>query len=134
MLLALFDASHQFHPVARAWLGANIKLGWASCPLTQNGLIRVLSQPGYPNRTTPTAAIARLREATQASHHEFWADSVSVTDKAIIDGGRIHGPKQLTDVYLLALSVHHQGRFVTFDDTVPLSAVPGAKPDHLVVL
>jgi toxin-antitoxin system PIN domain toxin len=134
VLLALFDAGHQFHGRAREWLTANIEEGWASCPITQNGFIRVMSQPSYPNRLSPKQAMERLAEATQSSYHAFWRDEISVLDENVFDRTRIHGAKQLTDVYLLALAIRNAGRFVTFDDSVPLSAVRGAIRDHLVVL
>jgi predicted nucleic acid-binding protein len=78
--------------------------------------------------------IERLREATRSPHHEFWTDDVSLLDPKIVDASRIHGPKQLTDLYLLALAVHRGGRFATFDASVPVSAVKGAEKKHLVAL
>lgn len=134
VLLALFDTGHQFHARARAWLQPRINDGWASCPLTQNGFIRIASQPAYPNHVSPTQAMALLAEATHSSHHQFWPDTISALDEGLVDRTRIHGPKQLTDAYLLALAVQHGGCFATFDDRVPLSAVRQAKPEHLAIL
>jgi len=134
VLIALLDASHQFHDHARSWLEANIHQGWASSPVTENGAVRILSLPAYPNVIPPLAAIHRLRAATQTPHHEFWSDEVSLLDPAVIRPERVHGPKQVTDLYLLALAVRRGGRFVTFDDHVPLSAVVGAAPESLYVL
>jgi toxin-antitoxin system PIN domain toxin len=134
VLVALFDADHSLHAPALRWLDENGGAGWATCPITQNGCIRVMSQPGYPN-TTPVVAIAdRLREATAHGSHEFWPDDVSVLDDATIDPSRVHGPKQLTDVYLLALAVAHSGKLLTFDRAIPLDAVSGAQKKHLVVI
>ena len=81
-----------------------------------------------------TEVVERLRAATATQAHEFWADDVSVLDEAVVDPTRVHGPKQLTDVYLLALAVRHGGRLVTFDVGISLSAVLGARPEHLVRL
>ncbi|KRC53581.1 MULTISPECIES: TA system VapC family ribonuclease toxin [unclassified Nocardioides] len=134
VLLALFDAAHADHRRAWEWLGANIAEGWASCPLTQNGFVRIISQPRYPNAVPPGRAIALLGEAAETEHHEFWPDEVSILDPGTVRSDRVHGPGQLTDLYLLALAVARGGRFVTFDDGIPLSAVPGATPEHLVVL
>lgn len=78
--------------------------------------------------------IERLAEASAHATHQFWPDEISVLDAGSIDRTRVHGPRQLTDVYLLALAVHRRGRFVTFDTAVPLAAVPGAAGRHLVVL
>lgn len=134
VLIALLDAAHVHHAIARAWLEQNIAAGWASCPITQNGCVRILSQPAYPNRIPPAQAIERLQRAVSTSHHAFWPDDLSVLDAERIEGNRIHSPRQLTDVYLLALAVKAEGRFVTFDATVALSAVRGALAAHLVAL
>jgi uncharacterized protein len=134
VLVALFDADHSLHEPALAWFDEHGGAGWATCPITQNGCIRVMSQPGYPN-TTPVLAIAdRLRDATAHRSHEFWPDDVSVVDDAMIDASRVHGPKQLTDVYLLAMAVAHDGRLLTFDRAIPLDAVAGAQKKHLVAI
>lgn len=75
-----------------------------------------------------------LADACQQDIHEFWPDEVSLLDPDVVDSTRIHGPRQLTDVYLLALSVRHKGRFVTFDTTVPLAAVRNATTQNVLVL
>lgn len=93
-----------------------------------------MSQPKYPNPVQTGEVIKRLTEAAATSYHEFWPDSFSILDETVIDHGRIHGPKQVTDVYLLALAVKRGGRFVTFDGAVPLSAVSGAEKEHLTVI
>lgn len=134
VLIALFDADHSLHGAAHTWFAANGKAGWASCPLTQNGCIRVMSQPRYANPIPVNAVVERLREATADRHHEFWADKVSLLDERAIDTTRVHGPKQLTDVYLLALAVAQGGRFVTFDRGLPMEAVLGAQKKHLAVI
>jgi toxin-antitoxin system PIN domain toxin len=134
VLLALLDADHADHASARAWLSAEIDHGWASCALTQNGFVRVVSQPFYPSPVSPTEAIRRLERATSAPHHTFWTCDLSVLDDSKIDRTRIHGPRQVTDAYLLALAVSMRGRFATFDRTVPVTAVRGATSDHLVVI
>lgn len=134
VLLALLDADHVDHRVAREWLADEIGHGWASCALTQNGCVRVLSQPQYPSPISVTEAADRLELATRSEHHAFWPSEASFLDGHRIDRTRVHGPRQITDVYLLALAVHHGGRFVTFDGRVPLDAVKGATPEHLLVL
>ncbi len=134
VLIALLDGDHASHSTAWAWFREHGKSGWASCPITQNGCVRILSHPGYPNTRSVSEIVERLRGATSSSTHEFWADSASLLDNDIIDVSRVHGPKQLTDVYLLALAVQHNGRLVTFDANIALNAVRGAKPKHLVRL
>jgi toxin-antitoxin system PIN domain toxin len=134
VLIALLDAGHVHHAAAHTWLAANIGRGWASCPLTQNGCLRVMSLDAYP-RPQPVAAVAaRLREATQNAMHEFWPDDISVLDTALFDTGRLLRSRQITDAYLLALAARREGVFVTLDRGVDLLAVPGAEERHLVVL
>jgi uncharacterized protein len=134
VLIALFDELHQHHQLATDWLKENINYGWASCPITQNGFIRIITQPRYIRPVTMADSLDRLSDAAATKHHEFWPDDISILHAKNIHHSRMHGPKQLTDIYLLALAVHHHGRFITFDDAIPLSAVPGATKEHLVVL
>jgi uncharacterized protein len=134
VLIALLDSDHLHHARAIDWLRGNIASGWASCPLTQNGSIRIMSQPGYPNPLQPAAVAARLAEATATPHHAFWPDSVSLLDAERITWNAVLGSRQVTDVYLLALAVQQGGSLVTLDRAVPLKAVPGAKARHLVVI
>ena len=132
VLIALLDSAHIHHQQAMAWLRANIDRGWASCPLTQNGCVRIMSQPAYPNSRPPAQIAQRLREATETSFHEFWPDTVSLLQKSVLDWTNLFHPRQLTDAYLLALAVRHDGQFVTFDHAVSLPAVRGAKAEHLL--
>jgi len=132
VLIALLDADHTSHRAAWSWFHEHGRNGWASCPITQNGCVRILSHPGYPNTRSVAEVVERLRAATADSAHEFWPDSQSLLDEAIVDATRVHGPKQLTDIYLLALAVRNNGRLVTFDAGISLSAVQGAASRHLV--
>jgi len=134
VLIALLDAAHLHHTKARAWLEDNIELGWASSPLTQNGCIRILSQPTYAGSQPPAAIAARLVEATGTQWHEFWSDDFSILEPGCLDWNRVLGSRQLTDVYLLALAVRRRGRLVTFDQAVPLAAVRNAKRANLELL
>lgn len=134
VLLALLDIEHTDHYRAREWFAGEVQHGWASCALTQNGFIRIISQPRYPSPVSTQEAIERLRRATGTDQHEFWPCTVSLLDSRRVNQRHVHGPRQLTDIYLLALAVEHRGRFVTFDRSIPLSAAPGATPEHLVVV
>lgn len=134
VLVALLDGGHLHHRLATAWLAGRTRAGWASCPLTQNGCMRVMSLPAYPN-PQPVAAVAlRLAAAAGSASHAFWPDAVSLLDGGRIGWDRVLGSRQLTDVYLLALAVAQKGCFATFDRAVPLGAVSGASAKHLVVL
>ena len=132
VLIALFDAAHVHHRIARDWLHEHIDDGWASCPITENGCIRILSQANYPGAQAPALMAARLVEACQTQWHEFWPDSVSLLEHGLLNWGQILSSRQLTDAYLLALAVKHNGKLVTLDRSIPIAAVPGAGSQHLV--
>jgi toxin-antitoxin system PIN domain toxin len=134
VLIALFDADHISHHAAVGWFSANAINGWASCPITQNGCVRIMSHPGYPSAHAVHDIVRKLHRASQDPVHEFWADDVSVIDDTLVDTTRIHGPRQLTDVYLLALAVSHGGVLVTFDRSIAIDAVRGATAASLIVL
>jgi predicted nucleic acid-binding protein len=93
-----------------------------------------MSHPGYPNALSVRAVVERLTEASANAFHEFWPDDVSLLDTKVADSTRIHGPRQITDLYLLALAVRHGGRFVTFDTSVSVDAVRSAEKRHLLIL
>lgn len=134
VLIALLDADHVHHSTVTRWLTHHASNGWASCPLTQNGCIRILSQPAYPN-STPAAMVADiLAVAVTDPGHTFWADSFSLLSPNALNWDRLLSGRHLTDVYLLSLAVRHKGRLVTLDAGIPLDAVPGATPSHLCVL
>lgn len=134
MLIALFDAAHIHHQAAHGWMAKNTSRGWATCPITQNGCIRVMSQPRYPGRLPLAEVVRRLRGATDAREHVFWPDSISLCDTRHFQHGRMLTPKALTDLYLLALATENGGRLVTFDANIPVAAVRAAGSRNLVVL
>ncbi|TLY80705.1 MAG: PIN domain-containing protein [Gammaproteobacteria bacterium] len=134
VLIALLDSDHASHDTAMSWFAKHAREGWASCPITQNGCVRIMSNPSYPNPLPVQAVMKRLADACQQDVHEFWSDEVSLLDPDIFDSTRIHGLRQLTDIYLLALAVQQQGRFVTFDTGIVLAAVRNATMHNLVVL
>ncbi len=134
VLLALLDSDHVDHSRAHDWLDDGIEERWASWPVTENGFVRIISQPRYPSPIAPAEAIDLLRRACDSGPHEFWACDVSLLDARIVDRSRLHGPRQVTDAYLLALATVHDGRFVTFDRSLSISAVKRATKDHLTIL
>ena len=134
VLIALLDADHSLHPRATEWFTSHARTGWASCPITQNGCVRIMSHPGYPNALPVRAVMERLAEATTSGLHEFWPDDISLLDQDLVDAARIHGPRQLTDLYLLALAVRRGGRFATFDHSISIGAIKGAKAKDMITL
>ncbi len=135
VLVALFDPEHIHHETAHAWFGRHTSSPWATCPLTENGLVRIVSNPGYPGRrTTLKDAIKRLAAFCDHGGHVFWSDGVTIRDSTLIRSASIQGHRQLTDVYLLALAFSNGGALVTFDRAIPRSAVAKATENHLITL
>lgn len=135
LLVALFDADHVHHDFAHDWFTDHHERGWATCPLTENGFIRVVSNPKYqPDAVRPATAADQLRMFCGSKHHRFWPAQISLKDdvRFSLAGARGHG--QLTDVYLLALAKEMNGTLATFDRSIPLAAVVGAKAEHLTVI
>lgn len=134
VLIALLDAAHVGHVAATTWMARQVKQGWASCPLTQNGCIRTMSQPSYPGSLPAAEVAGRLAEAAQHPAHAFWPDSISLLQEGVLDWSRVLGHRQVTDHYLLALAVRNAGCFATFDERISGAAVRGAQARHLVVV
>jgi uncharacterized protein len=134
VLLALFDAEHISHNSARLLHRQLAKQGWLTCALTENGFLRIISQPSYTNPIPTGLAAARLNEAKLDANAGFIPCDISIGDPERVDATRLLGPKTLTDIYLLALAVAHDATFVTFDRRVALASVIGAKTDHLLVI
>jgi toxin-antitoxin system PIN domain toxin len=133
VLIALFDPDHVHHEPAHRWFANHRPTGWATCPLTENGVVRVLSNPAYSGSARPPAEMARrLAAFRESGNHLFWPDHASLCDGKLF---RLEvGHRQLTDVYLLGLARKHSGLLATFDRSIPLRAVRGARPDDLVVI
>ena len=134
VLLALMDLDHADHDRVADWFDTTADDGWATCPITENGFVRICSQPGYTNPVTTADAVARLSTVTSDPAHQMWPCDVSLTDPSVVDPTGLLGPSQVTDVYLLALAVRHAGRLVTLDRRINTAAVPNMDPDALLVL
>lgn len=135
VLVALFDPMHLDHEAAHAWFERHRSDGWSTCPLTENGLVRVLSNPAYPGRrTTVGDAVERLDLFESSGDHVFWPDTVSVCQRSVVARDRLQGHRQVTDVYLLALARAHGGRLATLDRSIPVNAVVGASAKDLVLI
>ena len=127
-LIALVDSDHVSHAVMSRWFREHHHSGWATCPLTENGFIRVLSQETYPSgRRSPAeiiGALTVLKEAFQQSY-QFWPDEISLTDLSAFDPAMIAGSRQITDVYLLGLAAHHKSSLVSFDRSLSWHSIRG---------
>ena len=133
--VALFDDGHLFSQRANAFI-AKPNRPIASCPIVENGVIRVLSLPSYAQLGgLPMQAVReRLRQACELLDHEFWPDDVSLRSDELVDFSRVQGHNQITDLYLLTLAVRHGGRLVTCDQKIALQSVKGATAEHLLLL
>lgn len=133
VLIALLDPDHVFHDRAHRWWRGNAKGGWASCPLTENGVVRIMSNPAYSRmaRFSPDDLIQRLVGFSGQTDHEFWPDDVSLRDETLFLRDRLHSSRVITDVYLLALATKRQGSLATFDQGISIAAVRGAAAANL---
>ena len=133
--IALLDEAHVHNRKARA-LMRRPGLRIATCPLVENGVLRVLNLPGYSPFGVPGFGRVRdkLDEICRKHDHAFWPDDVSLRTSGLADWSRVLGHNQITDVYLLALAVAHKGTLATLDHRVALSTVPAASDRHLMLL
>jgi hypothetical protein len=135
VLVALFDPDHVHHELAHDWFADQRSDGWATCALTENGLIRVLSHPKYGAAVTrPEEIVGRLRVFCASGHHVFWPDAVSLRDGRLFNPSSIRGHRQVSDIYLLGLAKKMAGSLATFDRSIPPSAVIGASRRTLAVI
>jgi len=134
VLIALIDPAHEFHAPAHLWFQRNRTHGWATCPITENGCLRILSKPGYP---FPGLTVGRVRDILAglvgAEGHRFWPDSVSILEANGFDLSTTT-TRNLTDLYLLRLATSFHGRLITFDRGIPWQLVTGCEPADLQVL
>jgi uncharacterized protein len=134
VLIALLDPAHVQHDTAHDWFATHGQAAWATCPLTENGVLRIVGHARYPNTPGSPAAVAPLvAQLRQRSGHVFWPDDLSLADPAWIDASRLLSAGQVTDSYLLALAVAHGGQLASFDRRLVTDAVrDGARGLHLI--
>ena len=130
-LIALVDRDHVGHEPMHRWFAAHARQGWATCSITENGMVRVLSQPAYPSGQRSPAEAIQVLSALKAAHrktHELWTDEVSLSDESLFDPAYITGPRQVTDAYLLGLAAWRKQRLVSFDRSLPWQAIRNGSP------
>jgi hypothetical protein len=126
LLLALIDPVHIHHESAHRWFAEKGQKAWATCPVTENGFIRIASHPNYPNRPGDVTAVhAILRQLCETPGHHFWTEDISILQ--IFESDAIITHAQITDVYLLGLAVHKGGKLATLDQRIPVAAVRGGR-------
>jgi uncharacterized protein len=126
VVLALLDPQHVFHDAAHAWATVHADALWYTCPIVQHGVLRVASQPRYPNSLGTVDAVRSVLARFVASpRHRFLADDVSLLDAGrVADAARLT-PAYVTDLHLLALAAAHGVRLATFDRRIPAEAITG---------
>ena len=125
-LIALLDLDHVHHLPMERWFRSNSGKGWSTCPITENGLVRVMSQPRYPSgRRAPAQIIERLRMLRTAhpTTYQFWVDEISITNTALFRPEYVTGSLYVTDAYLLGLAAKHNAKLVSFDRSLPWQAI-----------
>ena len=126
MLIALTDPMHVHHESAHKWFAAKGHAAWATCPLTQNGFVRITSHPNYPNRPGDVSAvISILRKVCKSPGHHFWAEDLSILK--ILKPDAIITHAQITDVYLLGLAMHHEGKLATLDRRIAVNSIQNGR-------
>jgi len=124
LLIALIDPAHVQHDRAHEWFGKSGKKAWATCPLTENGVLRIVGSTRYPNSPGTPAAVAELMTGFLAlAGHEFWPDDLTLFDNRSVRRDRLLNSAQVTDSYLLTLAGAHDGKLATFDQNVVTDAV-----------
>jgi toxin-antitoxin system PIN domain toxin len=124
VLIALIDPAHVSHDDAHEWFAAEGQTSWATCPITENGVLRILGNPKYPNSPGSPATIAGIIQKLRSlPGFNFWPEDLSLADCDHVDPSRILTPAQVTDTFLLALAVARGGRLATFDRRLSVDAV-----------
>ena len=135
VLIALIDPYHIHHEAADNWFAHNRQQGWATCAVTENGLVRVCCKPSYQGtRATLKDGVASLRRLCEMQSHVFWSELLSIRDSRIFRWNHVQGYRQLTDLYLLALAVINGGKLATFDDAISLRAITDASAINLEII
>lgn len=134
VLIALIDPAHVQHDTAHMWFEAKGQKAWATCPLTENGVVRIVGHARYPNFPGSPAAVAELLASfRQLPGHEFWPDDVSLFDREHVNTTRLLDSAHVTDSYLLALARAHNGQLASFDQRLVTDAVTdGRQALHLI--
>jgi uncharacterized protein len=134
VLVALFSPDHVHHELAHDWFGEERHGGWATCPITETGVVRILTNPRVHEGLALSDVIDRLRRLQSDPAHEWWAANVSFTDDTLFRPTSMRGHRQVTDLYLAGLAQSRGGRLVTFDRGALWNAVVDARPSLVEVL
>jgi hypothetical protein len=134
VLIALIDPAHIRHNDAHDWFAVRGQESWATCPITENSVLRIVGQSAYPNSPGgPATVIPSLTGLCGLPGHVFWPDDISLLDVARFDHTRLLTAAQVTDAYLLGMARTHDGQLATFDRRLVVDAThDGARHLHLI--
>ncbi|MDP9634684.1 UNVERIFIED_ORG: toxin-antitoxin system PIN domain toxin [Ensifer adhaerens] len=134
VLIALIDPGHVAHDDAHDWFASTGQTAWATCPITENGVIRIVGNLKYPNSPgSPVLVMEIVSKLRSLPGHRFWPDDVSLVGSDAIAPAKILTSGQITDTYLLALAMAHDGQLATFDRKLTVAAVTkGNSALHLI--
>lgn len=119
VLIALLWRAHESHEKTQTWFAQASKAGWATCPFTQAGCIRILSNPAFSrNAASPQQALKLLSVNLNHPSHIFWPDDLTFADAVAPIERLLVGHKQVSDAYLLGLAIRRKGKLVTLDRSV----------------
>jgi toxin-antitoxin system PIN domain toxin len=134
VLIAILSKKDPRHPAAMRWFEESGHQSWYTCPIVENGTLRILTNPQASKNPISFAQAAEMLESLfPLGKHRFIPENISLLDSRLIDRSVNITHKQSTDVYLLALAVHHEATFATFDRNVASRAVIDGD-EHLLVL
>ena len=120
VLMAMAWPNHDHHKAVLDWWAGKAGDQWSTCPMTQCGLVRLSCNPKVmPGAKTVAEAFKLLDRIMATPRHIFWEDDFTLSDPRFVSKNRIQGYRQITDVYLLGLSIRRGGQFATFDNGVP---------------
>ena len=128
VLIALVDPAHVQHDQAHDWFARVGHRGFSTCPLTENGLVRIVGHPKYPNSPGPPSVVLQSLAAIRGlAGHKFWPDHLSIADAKFFAPELLCSHSRVTDSYLLALAHANGGRLATRDQKLAAEVVPGGK-------
>ncbi|MBK8286555.1 MAG: VapC toxin family PIN domain ribonuclease [Ahniella sp.] len=128
VLIALIDPAHVQHDQAHEWFGRVGHKGFATCPITENGLLRIVGHPKYPNSPgPPSVVVAALAAIRGLPGHTFWPDSLSLVESPLVDPALLSSHSRVTDSYLLALARANKGKLATLDHKLATEVVADGK-------
>lgn len=120
VLIALAWPNHVHHAPAHHWFASESQSGWATCPITECGFVRISANAkAIVGAVSPRAAADLLDRIVGLPNHVFWPDDLAWTERPGVPRDGLVGHRQVTDAYLVGLATKHGGKLATLDRRVP---------------